>query len=119
MQARSGRAGAAEAEEAAYVGGGGTAAEEEEELLQCCWAASEPVQPTPVLLSAEEGARVSHESLSVYHASVYQLSAPGILRRFTLAVAAALVAVILLSQPGEEPVAVCSPDTSPLVRLVL
>ena len=28
------------------------------------------------------------------------------LRRFTVAVAAALVAVILLSQPGEEPVAV-------------
>ena len=38
---------------------------------------------------------------------------------FKVAVAAALVAVILLSQPGEEPVAVRPPDTSPLVHPVL
>ena len=37
----------------------------------------------------------------------------------TVAVAATLIAVILLSQPGEEPVAVRPPDTSPLVHLVL
>ena len=47
------------------------------------------------------------------------LGAGLLLTVFKVAVAAALVAVILLSQPGEEPVAVCSPDTSPLVRLVL
>ena len=28
-------------------------------VLCCCWAASEPMQPTPLLLSAEEGGRVS------------------------------------------------------------
>ena len=28
-------------------------------VLCCCWAASEPMQPTPPLLSAEEGVRVS------------------------------------------------------------
>ena len=49
----SGFATAAEAAEAAEE------AAEEEELLQCCWAASEPMQPTPLLLCAEEGGRVT------------------------------------------------------------
>jgi len=47
------------------------------------------------------------------------LGAGLLLTVFKVAVAAALVAVILLSQPGEEPVAVRPPDTSPLVHPVL
>ena len=54
--ATAGRAGAAEAEEAAEEAA--EAAEEEEELL-LGGSASEPMQPTPLLLSAEEGGRVS------------------------------------------------------------
>ena len=33
----------------------------------CCWAASEPMQPTPLLLSAEEGGRVSRTLVSRVH----------------------------------------------------
>ena len=33
----------------------------------CCWAASEPMQPTPLLLSAEEGGRVSRTLVSKVH----------------------------------------------------
>ena len=63
--ATAGRAGAAEAEEAAEE-----AAEDgrrrrrrrrrrQRRRRSCCWAASGPMQPIPLLLSAEEGGRLS------------------------------------------------------------